>query len=107
MIEKLDRLSRYAHLLLGLEKPGVDFVAADMPNANRLTVDITAMVAAEERRMISGRTKAAQATANALRVRYSPAHQASAAKPLMCVERRDRSGGQIRVRVYEVLTALV
>jgi hypothetical protein len=34
-----------AHFLLGLEKAGVDFVAADMPNANRLTVGIMAMVA--------------------------------------------------------------
>ena len=59
MIAKLDRLSRDAHFLLGLEKAGIDFVAADMPNANRLTVGIMAMVAEEERRMISKRTKEA------------------------------------------------
>ena len=33
VIAKLDRLSRDAHFLLGLEKAGVEFVAADMPNA--------------------------------------------------------------------------
>ena len=49
--------------VLGLEKAGVDFVAADMPNANRLTVGIMAMVADEERRMISNRTKEALAAA--------------------------------------------
>jgi DNA invertase Pin-like site-specific DNA recombinase len=63
VIAKLDRLSRDAHFLLGLEKAGVDFVAADMPQANRLTVGIMAMVADEERRMISARTKAALAAA--------------------------------------------
>ncbi len=61
LIAKLDRLSRDAHFLLGLEKAGVDFIAADMPTANRLTVGIMAMVAEEERRMISARTKAALA----------------------------------------------
>jgi DNA invertase Pin-like site-specific DNA recombinase len=63
VIAKLDRLSRDAHFLPGLEKAGIDFVAADMPNANRLTVGIMAMVAEEERRMISKRTKDALAAA--------------------------------------------
>src|SRR6516225_3954292 len=63
VIAKIDCLSRDAHFLLGLEKAGVDFVAADMPNANRLTVGIMVMVAEEERRMISKRTKDALAAA--------------------------------------------
>ncbi|RUP17422.1 recombinase family protein [Methylobacterium sp.] len=65
VIAKLDRLSRDAHFLLDLEKAGVDFVAADMPHANRFTVGIMALVAEEERRMISARTKAALAAARA------------------------------------------
>jgi DNA invertase Pin-like site-specific DNA recombinase len=65
VIAKLDRLSRDAHFLLGLEKAGVDFVAADMPFANRLTVGIMALVADEERRMISRRTKEALAMVKA------------------------------------------
>jgi DNA invertase Pin-like site-specific DNA recombinase len=62
---KLDRLSRDAHFLLGLEKAGVDFVAVDMPNANRLTVRLMAVIAQEEREMNSARTKAALASAKA------------------------------------------
>ena len=50
VIAKLDRLARDAHLLLGLQRSGIAFTAADMPNANRLTAGIMAMVAEEERR---------------------------------------------------------
>ena len=65
VIAKIDRLARDAHFLLGLQRSGIAFTAADMPNANRLTVGIMAMVAEEERRAISERTKAALAAARA------------------------------------------
>lgn len=65
LIAKLDRLSRDAHFLLGLQKSGGKFVAVDMPTANELTVGIMALVAQEERKAISIRTKDALAAAKA------------------------------------------
>ena len=65
VIAKLDRLSRDAHFLLGLQKAGVKFVAVDIPEANEMVVGIMAVVAQAERKMISDRTKAALAAAKA------------------------------------------
>ena len=48
-----------------VEKAGVEFVAADMPRANRFTVGMMAMVAEDEARRISARTKDALAAAKA------------------------------------------
>lgn len=65
VIAKLDRLSRDAAFLLNLQKAGVKFVAADMPEANEMVVGIMAVVAQAERKMISQRTKAALQAAKA------------------------------------------
>ncbi|TXN79214.1 recombinase family protein [Methylobacterium sp. WL8] len=65
VIAKLDRLSRDAHFLLGLQKAGVRFVAADMPEANEMVVGIMAVVAQAERAMIAKRTREALAAKRA------------------------------------------
>lgn len=59
LIAKLDRLSRNVHFLSGLMEAGVDFVACDMPSANKLTIHVVAAVAQEEREAISRRTREA------------------------------------------------
>jgi DNA invertase Pin-like site-specific DNA recombinase len=46
VIAKLDRLARNVYFVAGLMESGVDFVACDMPYANRFTVHIMAAVAA-------------------------------------------------------------
>lgn len=65
VIAKLDRLSRNAAFLLTLQDSGARFVAADMPDANELTVGIMALVAQQERQAISRRTKEALQAAKA------------------------------------------
>jgi DNA invertase Pin-like site-specific DNA recombinase len=65
VIAKLDRLARNVHFISGLMNSDVEFVAVDMPTANRLTIHILAAVAEHEREMISERTKAALAAAKA------------------------------------------
>lgn len=63
IVAKLDRLSRNAAFLLTLRDSGVQFVAADLPEANTMTVGVMAVVAQYEREAISARTKAALAAA--------------------------------------------
>src|SRR5438105_315979 len=40
LIAKLDRLSRNVHFITGLKESGIDFIAADMPEANSLVVNM-------------------------------------------------------------------
>ena len=59
LIAKLDRLSRNAGFIFALRDSGADFVCADMPEANTLTIGIFAVLAQHERELISQRTRAA------------------------------------------------
>jgi DNA invertase Pin-like site-specific DNA recombinase len=65
VIAKLDRLARNVAFISNLMESGVEFIAADMPMANRLTVHVLAAVAEHEREMISQRTRLALAAAKA------------------------------------------
>jgi DNA invertase Pin-like site-specific DNA recombinase len=65
LIAKLDRLARNVHFVSGLIETGVDFIAADMPNANKSMHQMHAVMSEWERDQISDRTKAALAAAKA------------------------------------------
>ena len=63
IIAKLDRLARNVLFISSLMESGVEFLACDFPQANRLTVHILAAVAEHEASAISARTIAALAAA--------------------------------------------
>lgn len=61
VIAKLDRLARNVAFTATLMESGADFLACDLPNANKLTIHILAAVAEDEARRVSERTIAALA----------------------------------------------
>ncbi len=65
IIAKIDRLARNVAFISNLMESGVDFLAVDMPEANKLTIHIIAAMAEYEREMISVRTKVALSAAKA------------------------------------------
>lgn len=65
IIAKLDRLARNVHFISGLLETGIDFVCADMPQANKVMLQMYSVMAEWERDQISARTKAALAAAKA------------------------------------------
>jgi DNA invertase Pin-like site-specific DNA recombinase len=58
---KLDRLSRNVGFISALMDSGVEFVAADMPHANKMALQVLAVFAEYERDQISERTRRALA----------------------------------------------
>jgi len=63
IVAKLDRLSRNVGFISSLMDSSVDFVAADMPHANKMTLQVMAVFAEYERDAISERTRRALAQA--------------------------------------------
>jgi DNA invertase Pin-like site-specific DNA recombinase len=80
VIAKLDRLARSVHFISELLQSGVEFVAADMPHANKLTIHIIAAVAEYEREVIAQRTRAALMAAKARGVRLGNPNAANQAR---------------------------
>jgi len=65
IIAKLDRLARNVNFVTGLMEAGIDFRAADMPHADKVMIQIYAVMGEWERDQISKRVKAALAAAKA------------------------------------------
>lgn len=78
VIAKLDRLARNVSFIANLMDGGVEFLACDMPHANRLTLHLMAAIAEHERDMISQRTRAALQAAKARGVRLGNPNGAAA-----------------------------
>lgn len=61
LIAKLDRLTRNVAFIFTLRDSGAEFVCADMPEANTLTIGVMATMAQYEREVIGDRTRKALA----------------------------------------------
>lgn len=104
VIAKLDRLSRNMSFIAQLMEAGVEFVAADMPSANKLTIHIIAAMAEYERDLISQRTKDALAAAKRRGVVLGNPSLADAARRGMASRRR--SADEFAARIWPTITAL-
>jgi DNA invertase Pin-like site-specific DNA recombinase len=78
VVAKLDRLSRNVAFLATLQESGVKFIAADMPEANELTIHIMAAMAQHERKATSRRTREALQVAKARGVKLGNPNGAAA-----------------------------
>lgn len=79
IVAKLDRLARNVAFVSALMESGVEFICADFPTANKLTIHILAAVAEHEAAMVSVRTKAGLAAAKAKGVKLGKSMDAEKA----------------------------
>lgn len=104
LIAKLDRLARNVHFVSGLLETGVDFVAADMPNANKVMIQMYAVMSEWERDQISERTKAALAAAKSRGVVLGATGPANLKT---CNDQRQQKAREFRDRLRPVLDGMV
>jgi DNA invertase Pin-like site-specific DNA recombinase len=101
VIAKLDRLSRNVAFIAAMMDSGVDFIAVDFPQANRLTLHILAAVAEHEREAISARTIAALAAAKRRGVKLgNPDLQPGTARTARIARAAHVAGSSARAQGY-------
>jgi|GEM_PF-330468 len=108
VIARFDRLARNVLVTSQLLQSGVEFVACDNPHANRMTIQIIAVMAEQESRLISERTKAALAARKARGLpsssgRRFTAEEAAKGRTLAAASHRRRA----REAYYHVAPAIV
>jgi len=104
LIAKLDRLARNVHFVSGLIETGVDFIAADMPNANKVMIQMHAVMSEWERDQISERTRAALAAAKARGVVLGATGPSNLRRH---IEQRQEAATAFRERLKPVLDGFV
>lgn len=104
LIAKLDRLARNVHFVSGLIETGVDFVAADMPHANKVMIQMHSVMSEWERDQISERTKAALAAAKARGVELGATGPENLRR---CNDLRQQEAQAFRDRLQPVLAGLL
>ncbi|MDP1615433.1 MAG: recombinase family protein [Methylococcales bacterium] len=103
IIAKLDRLARNVHFISGLIESGVDFVCADMPQANKVMLQMYSVMAEWERDQISARTKAALQAAKARGVILGAAG-ATNLKPN--IEARQEAADEFANKLKSIITGM-
>ena len=103
IIAKLDRLARNVHFISGLLETGVEFVCADMPQANKVMLQMYSVMAEWERDQISARTKAALRAAKARGVSLGVAGPANL-KPN--IEERQQAADSFAERLRGVIAGM-
>lgn len=104
LLAKIDRLARNVHFVSGLIETGVEFIAADMPNANKVMIQMHAVMSEWERDQISERTKAALVAAKARGVVLGATGPANLKT---CNGQRQQKALEFRERLRPVLDGMV
>jgi DNA invertase Pin-like site-specific DNA recombinase len=103
VIAKLDRISRKVYFISGLMEAGVDFFAADCPNDDITMTHFRAVIAEDEGRKISQRTKSALAIAKERGTKLgTPENLTAEAQAKGAAANRDQA-----ISAYALITPLV